>query len=211
MCVVIRTVIRVLLRVYFRWRVHNPPQLAGGYLLVANHGSYLDPIVLGAANPRFVMFLMNSASYRSRLMGWFYRLYRTVPVDLRGRNRETLRTCHAALEAGEVLGVFPEGGISRDGGLFLGNPGAVALVLRKNVSVVPVGLVGVRAALPYTARLPRPHRIEVRFGDPIPASELMIGSDRKARLAQATDRIMREIAALTGQESREEQLAQLRG
>ena len=71
---------------------------------------------------------------------------------------------------------------------------------------MPVGLVGVGEALPHGAAWPRPRRIEVRFGEPISADELIVGKDRKDRLAEATARIMREIAALTGQTSREEEL-----
>lgn len=203
----LKTSIRVFLRIYFRWRVLNRPSLEDGYVVVANHGSFLDPIILGVSSPRNVAFLINSASYRSALMGWFYRLYRSIPVELGRGNRDTLRQCHAALDAGEVVGVFPEGGITRDGGLMLGNPGAVALVLRNNVSVVPVGLVGVRDAMPYGSAFPRPKRIEVRYGDPIPPSELDVGANRKERLAAATARIMREIASLCDQDSREDELA----
>ncbi len=206
----LRALVRAFFRLYLRWRVLNPPTLDGGYVVVANHSSFLDPIVLGAANPQQVAFLINSASNRSPLMAWFYRLFRTIPVELRGGNRETLRQCAAALDAGEVVGVFPEGGISRDGELMLGNPGAVALVLRKNVAVVPVGLIGVREVLPYGASLPRPRRIEVRYGDPIPAAELNIGANRKERLAAATARIMHEIAGLCDQTSREQQLEALK-
>lgn len=206
----LRGAVRIFLRLYFRWRVLNPPTIKEGYVVVANHGSFLDPIVLGAANLRNVAFLINSASNRSSLMGWFYRLYRCIPVDLGGGNRDALRQCHAALDGGEVVGVFPEGGITRDGGFLLGNPGAVALVLRKNVAVVPVGLVGVQEAFPYGSALPRPRRIEVRYGDPIPASEFDGEGSRKEQLAAATARIMREIAALCGQQSREDELAAVR-
>lgn len=209
-CACIKGTIRLLLRLYFRWQVVNPPRLEGGFVVVANHSSFLDPIILGAATPRNVVFLINSASHRSPLLGWFYRLYRCIPVDLRGSNRDALRACHAALDAGEVIGVFPEGGITRDGGLLLGNPGAVALVLRKNVAVVPVGLVGLRDAMPYGSWFPRPRRVEVRYGDPIPPSELNVGANRKERLASATARIMREIARLCDQTSREEELEALR-
>jgi 1-acyl-sn-glycerol-3-phosphate acyltransferase len=205
--VFLRTGVRLVLRSYFRMRVVTPPRLAGGFVLVANHSSFLDPLVLGVASPVRVTFLMNTQSYRNPWLRWFYRLNRAIPVDPLGGNREALRAAHAALEAGEVVGVFPEGGISRDGFLLLGNPGAVALVLAKEVAVVPVGLVGVREALPYGASWPRRSRIEVRFGTPIPASELMVGEDRKARLAQATLRIMRDIARLTGDVAREDALA----
>jgi 1-acyl-sn-glycerol-3-phosphate acyltransferase len=197
-------VVWIGLVLYFRLRVHNPHRSGGGYVLVANHTSFLDPIILGAANPGAVSFLINTISYRSPLAGWFFRLFRSIPVSPGGGNRQALREAQSALDAGEIVGVFPEGGISRDGRLMLGNPGAVALVLARNTSVVPVGLVGVAAALPVGARLPRPRRIEVRYGNPIPASELMQGADRKERLAAATLRIMREIATLTDQVARED-------
>jgi 1-acyl-sn-glycerol-3-phosphate acyltransferase len=197
--------------VYFRWRVRNRPRLAGGFVLVANHSSFLDPIVLGAASPQPVRFLINSMSHRSPAMGWLFRLFSSIPIDPRGGNRDSLRLARASLESGKVVGVFPEGGITRDGGLLLGNTGAVALVLSKDVCIVPVGLRGVAAALPYGAVFPRPRRIEVHFGEPIRASELMTGDgDRKARLARATERIMREIGKLTGQESREDELRRQR-
>lgn len=198
---------RAALRLYFRIRIINSPKLTGGYVVVANHASLMDPMVLGAANPQQVTFLMNSVSFRSPLMGWFYRLFRVIPVAPRGGNLQAVRNAQAALDAGEVVGVFPEGGVSRDRGLLLGNPGAVAIVLSRNTPVVPVGLVGVGDALPYGASVPRPRRIEVRYGEPISAAELMQGDDRKERLARATCRIMREIAALTGQVSREDQLS----
>ena len=201
-----RRLVGAVLKLYFRVRVVNPPPPGGGYVVVANHASYLDPIVLGAVNPERVAFLINQASARSSLLGWFYRLFRAIPVDLRGSNLATVRTCHAALDAGEVIGVFPEGGITRDGGLLLGNPGAVALVLRKNVAIVPAGLVGVADALPYGSPLPRPRRIEVRYGDPIPPSELEFRGNRKERIRCATERIMREIAKLCDLTAREDEL-----
>lgn len=203
----LRVSVRLVLKAYFRMRVVAPPRLEGGYVLVANHSSFLDPLVLGVASPVRVTFLMNTLSYRNPWLRWFYRLNRAIAVDPLGGNREALRAAQAALEGGEVVGVFPEGGISRDGYLLLGNPGAVALVLAKDVPVVPVGLVGVREALPFGASWPRPSRIEVRFGAPIPARELMVGEDRKTRLAEATLRIMRDIACLTGDLAREDALA----
>ncbi len=203
---VVRSIARITMRVYFRWRVVNVPKLEGGYVIVANHASFLDPIVVGAASPRGVSFLINAVSYRSPILGWFFRLFESIPVDLRGRNRESLRAARARLVGGAIVAVFPEGGITRDGGLLLGNPGAVALVLANDNYVVPVGLRGVADALPYGASFPRPKKIEVHFGDPISAAELMVGDDRKQRLAQATERLMKEIGRLSGQTSREEEL-----
>lgn len=207
---ILRFSVRSWLFVFHRWRLHNVPKIDGPFVVVANHSSFLDPLVLGAASPRTVGFLMNSVSYRSPLMGWFYRLFESIPVDPRGGNRDALRRARTRLESGQVVGVFPEGGISRDGKLLLGNSGAVALVLSHDVAVVPVGLRGVNQALPHGSSLPRPKRIDVVFGDPIPAAELMVGEGRKERLAMATERIMREIGKLTDLESREDELRRLR-
>lgn len=204
--------LRALFAVWFRLRVSDPPRLQGACVLAPNHASLLDPLLLGTAARRRVVFLMTETIWRSPWLGWFYRWTRTIPVAARGANREALRAAKAALQRGAVLGIFPEGGLSRDGGLLLGSPGAVALVLDEDVPIVPVAIVGARSALPPGTVWPRPRRVEVRFGAPIMPFELAaLGSGRKQRLAAATRLIMDRIAALTGQSSREAELERLRG
>ncbi|MBX3465021.1 MAG: 1-acyl-sn-glycerol-3-phosphate acyltransferase [Planctomycetes bacterium] len=200
-----------LLRLWFRLRVVGPPPPPGGCVLAANHTSFVDPIVLGAAVRRRVVFLMTEVVYRSRSLGWFFRWNHAIPVALRGGNREALRTARAVLQQGRVVGVFPEGGLSRDGRLLLGSPGAVSLVLNENVPIVPVGITGAGAAFPPGSRWPRPRRITVAFGEPILPAQLdaLGGGDRRARLQAATRLIMDRIAALSGQVSREAELAGL--
>jgi 1-acyl-sn-glycerol-3-phosphate acyltransferase len=195
-------------RLWFRFRVENQPRLAGGYVLAANHASYLDPLLVGVASRRRVTFLMTELVWRSPVMGWFYRFSRTIPVAALGNNREALRAARSVLQQGRVVAIFPEGGLSRDGGLLLGSPGAVSLVLTEAVPIVPVGILGASRALPVGANLPRPHRITVRFGEPISPEELMALAphDRKARLQAATTLIMARIAALIGQPTREDEL-----
>jgi len=200
-----------LLKVYFRVQAENRPKLNGGCVLVANHASLLDPLILGAvtsgwAGTHRVIFMMSSAMARSRLLGWFYRWNRIIPVVPQGGNKEALRAARQVLAAGEVLGVFPEGGLSRDGQLVLGSPGAVSLGLARNAPVLPVGIIGADHSLPHGRCFPKPRKIIVRYGQPIPVEQLMGDGDRKERLARATTRIMQEIAKLTGQTAREEQL-----
>ena len=200
-----------LLKVYFRVRAENRPKLDRGFVLVANHASLLDPLILGAVTSGWVgthrvVFMMHSAMARSRLLGWFYRWNRIIPVSPQGRNKTALRAAREVLAGGEVLGVFPEGGLTRDGQLLLGSPGAVSLGLAKNAPVLPVGIVGASRSLPYTGGFPWPSKIIVRYGEPIPVAELMGDGDRKQRLTRATTRIMQEIAELIGQTAREDQL-----
>ncbi len=199
-------------RLWFRLRVENLPRLPGAYVLAPNHVSLLDPLLVGAASRRRVIFLMTEVIHRSPWLGWFYRWNRAIPLAARGGNRDRLRAARAVLQQGRVVGIFPEGGISRDGGLLLGNPGAVALVLQEGVAVVPVAVIGADRALPPGAVFPRPVRITIRFGDPIPPAALeAVGSGRKDRLQAATRLIMDRIAGLCGGRSREAELEAWRG
>ncbi|MBM4060942.1 MAG: 1-acyl-sn-glycerol-3-phosphate acyltransferase [Planctomycetes bacterium] len=200
-------VVGALLRLWFGLRVEGALPGPGACVLAANHASYLDPIVLGAVVRRRIVFLMTATFWRSRWFGWFCRWNRAIPLAASGGNREALRAARSVLQQGRVVGVFPEGGLSRDGLPMLGNPGAVALVLAEGVPIVPVGITGAAAALPPGAAWPRPRRITIRFGAPITAAELdAAGADRRARLEAATRLIMDRVAALTGHVSREAEL-----
>ena len=155
--------------------------------------------------------MMTAVHYRSPLLGWFYRFNHTISVEQRRGNRHALRAARDVLRRGAVLGIFPEGGISRDGDLLLGNPGAVSLVLSEKVPIVPVGVIGADRALGFGAWFPRPKRITVRFGDPIHFEELekILPGSRKERLEAATRLLMERIAELTGKTSREQVLEDL--
>lgn len=196
-----------LVRAYFRVRVERRPRLDGAYVLAGNHVSFMDPLLVAAVSRRRVFFVMTSLHYRSPQLGWFYRFARAIPLSPRGANREGLQAARAVLRRGDVLGIFPEGGISRDGRLQLGNPGAVSLVLAEGAPIVPFALLGAERALPLGGGLPRPRRVTVRFGRRIPPEEIAaLAPDRKRRLRLATRLIMDEIAALAGQTSREAEL-----
>jgi 1-acyl-sn-glycerol-3-phosphate acyltransferase len=201
----------LVFRLWLRLRVENRPALRGPYVLVGNHSSVLDPLLVGAASRRRIVFMMTAVIHRRPRSGWFYRWMRTIPLHPTGGNRPAMRAAREALAAGHVLGMFPEGGLSRDGELLLGNPGAVAIVLGEGVPVVPFGIIGAHRSLPPHRAWPRPVRVTVRFGMPIPPEELReLGGDRRARLQQATQRVMREIAALVGQPAREDVLCAAR-
>lgn len=202
------SVIRVSLRILFRFRVEGAPPAQGGYVLAANHSSLLDPLVLGASVRRRAVYLMTETVWRSPMVGWFYRWNRSIPLSVRGGNRDALRTARTVLKQGRVVSIFPEGGLSRDGKLMLGSPGAVALVINEGLPIVPVGLVGASDVLPAGGGPLRFRRIIVRYGKPItPADIAALGGDRRSRLRDATRLIMQRLAELTEQESREDILA----
>lgn len=200
-------------RTWFRLRIEGRPPAGGAFVLAANHASYVDPIVLGASVRRRVAFLMTEVVWRQPGVNWFCRWNRTIPVAVRGGNRDALRAARSVLQQGRVVGIFPEGGLSRDGRPMLGNAGAVSLVLTEGVPIVPVGIIGAAAAMPPGASWPRPRRITIRFGAPITAAELdaVGGDDRRGRLVAATRLIMDRIAELVGETSREATLGVANG
>lgn len=206
-------VTRLFLRVFFGLRIEGELPRSGPVVVAANHTSFLDPLLLGAASRRRIFFLMTEVVWRSPGLNWFYRWQRTLPLSTRNANRDAMRSARQMLQQGHVIGIFPEGGVSRDGRLMLGSPGAVSLVLSEGAPIVPVGIVGAARALPFGAGRLRLARITIRFGAPITAAEFDAASagDRRQRLQAATSRIMSRIAALSDQESREEQLARHRG
>ena len=199
-----------ILRVVFRLRIGGAPRREGAYILAPNHVSFLDPLLLGAASHRRITYMMAANVWRSPKMGWFYRFNHTIPVEMARPNRDALRQARRELKAGRVLGVFPEGSISRDGKPLLGSPGAISLALQERVPIVPVGIVGTRDVLPYGASFPRVAGVTVRFGQPIPPEEFeALSSDRKRRLDLAVRLLMDRIAELTGNVSREAELEAL--
>lgn len=105
----------------FRIRVEGaenvPP--SGAALLVSNHISYADAVLVGYTTPRIVRFLMWKPIYDARFFNYFFRLMRAIPIDA-GSPKTTLRALRAArteLAAGKLVAIFPEGNISLDGDL----------------------------------------------------------------------------------------------
>lgn len=197
-----RAVLRPLLRLRFRPRITGGEHLprTGPVLLVSNHLSGLDTILIPSFSPRKVQFLAKASLFRTRIGGWFFRRIGAIPVH-RGASsaaQAALEAGREVLAAGSVFAVFPEGSRSRDGRLYRGRGGAAWLALETGAAVVPVGLIGTNRALrnPSTGRR---DRVEVRFGAPIPLDDLAGIPDGRARRA-ATERIMAAIQALTGQE-----------
>jgi 1-acyl-sn-glycerol-3-phosphate acyltransferase len=193
-----------LLRRLFALTVEGIEQLParGPYLLAANHHNYLDGVVLAAAIPRPVAFLVMPRVYRATpLHPWLHGLIGSIPLDVERPDPRAIRRALETLARGRVVGIFPEGPHSHEGRLVPGQPGAALLALRAGVPVVPVGIHGTFQALAgRPLRLPRRHPLRVRFGAPIrfdgPGSRWVSRAER----ARALARIMEGIAALLGPE-----------
>jgi 1-acyl-sn-glycerol-3-phosphate acyltransferase len=185
---------------------HNVP-LEGPVLLASNHLSFADSVVIPVVAPRKVVFLAKAEYFTGTgVRGWLSRSWfeglGMVPVN-RDDTRSALDSLNVALEVlgrGEAFGVYPEGSRSRDGRLYRGRTGVAQLALVSGAPIVPVGLLGTQHLQPVGARLPRLARVTVRFGRPITVQGEYDGVAPGRARRELTDRVMRAIQELTGQE-----------
>ena len=195
----LRAPIRRFLEEQFDLRVDGLEHLPsrGPYLLAANHHNYLDGVVLAAALPRPISFLVMPRVWRATpLHPLLHRHIGSIRLDVTRPDVGALRRALRALAQGRIVGIFPEGPFSVHGRLEAGLHGVALLALRSGVPVLPAGIRGTYQALVGRRfYIPRRHPIRVHFG---PAR--VFGHDGadggRAGRATVTARIMADIRGL---------------
>ena len=173
----------------------------GPAIIAANHLSFIDSPLLMTELGRPVTFLGKAEYLRGRVTRMVFPRAGMIPVDRTGRSVAwSLRVAQQRLEAGELVGVFPEGSRSRTGDLHRGHVGAAHLALRTGAPIIPVGVIGTAAAMPVGRKMPvRKGRILIRIGSPVGLGRYL-GRPRNTATKEAlTTEVMAEIAALSGQ------------
>lgn len=176
-----RALVRYLLvsgvRSVYRLRIEgleNVP-VKGGALLVANHVSYVDGLIVGAAVERNVRFLIYKPIYEHALLNWLFRWNHAIPAG-GGSRRDAVETIQAArreLEAGHVVCIFPEGGITTSGNIETFKRGMEKIAEGLNVPVIPVHLDGLWGSVfsfsggKFFWKVPKavPYPVTVSFGE----------------------------------------------
>jgi 1-acyl-sn-glycerol-3-phosphate acyltransferase len=164
-----RWIIRALLRLFFGFTVagreHEPP--TGAVIVVSNHLSDLDPLVIGSALRRPVAFMAKEELFTPPLLRWWVTACGAFPVRRGEPDRQAIRTALEVLRRGGMLVMFPEGTRGRDRTLRPPEPGAAMLALRTGAPLLPAAILGTDRVLPRDARRLRRSRITVRLGSPI--------------------------------------------
>jgi len=200
----------VLVRVLYRLRVegmeeHLPDE--GAALIVCNHASYMDALILSAAIPRPVRFVMYYRIFNTPVMRWIFRTAKAIPIAGAREDPALMQRAFdavdAALAEGELVGIFPEGALTKDGQMVPFKSGVEKILGRaaaagRPVPVVPMALRGMWASMwsRRDSRLRRatlPRRFRAHVG--VAVGALVDGSEATAELLEAKVRDLRGDAA----------------
>ncbi|MDR7379918.1 1-acyl-sn-glycerol-3-phosphate acyltransferase [Rhodoferax ferrireducens] len=142
----LRFVAWLLSHCVYRFKVtgeqHIP--ISGPAILACNHVSFVDAVLLMAASPRPIVFLMDHRIFQVPVLGWLFRLAKAIPIAPRAEDPAAYDAAFAAaakvLQDGDLLGIFPEGGITKDGTLQEFKGGIMKILERAPVPVIPMAL-----------------------------------------------------------------------
>lgn len=165
----------------------------GPAILVCNHISGLDPMLIQAACRRMIVWMMASEYYEIRGLRWFYRRIQAIPVYRSGRDTAATRTALRALHAGKVLGVFPEGRIEPNQQLLPFQTGVAMMAMKTGIDVYPAYLEGTQRGKEMLEAIFRSNRVHISFG---PAISFSRSDASKEQLEQQTTRIQKAVSEL---------------
>jgi len=179
----LRFVALVLMRAVYRVRVHGADNVPveGGALLVANHVSWIDALILLSTQQRRIRFLMERGIYETFFVRHLFRMMGVIPISSKDGRRElaaSLQTARKTLDDGYLVCIFAEGAITRTGALQEFRPGFEHIVKGSDHPVIPVHLGGIWGSIfsyrngTILSTFPRaiPGPVVVSFAPPLPST-----------------------------------------
>lgn len=153
-----------LLKLFFHFRVKGQFSIpkGGPCIIVSNHSSYLDPIVIGCAAPRRVYFVAKEELFRNPLARFFLHQLGAFPLRRKEVDQVAVKRIFTLLRQGKAVCLFPEG-TRNDGVIREFKPGVIKLLLKIKVPLVVAGIRGTHESFPRGAKFPRPFPIRVAF------------------------------------------------
>jgi 1-acyl-sn-glycerol-3-phosphate acyltransferase len=165
----------------------------GPAILISNHISSLDPLLLQSVTPRLITWMIAREYYEAAAMGWIFRLAGLIPTSRDGRDMAATRAALRLLKQGGVLGIFPEGRIEPHSELLPFRSGVALLAMRAGVPVYPAYLNGAQRRRSMLGACLLPAHAKVRFGPPI---HLPSNATERDSLRQVTQRLQAAIQSL---------------
>lgn len=197
---------RIYCGVWFRWRSNRrcPFPKSGAAIIIANHTGPVDPLLIWMNHHfgrddgrlRTLGFLMAREYYNLPVLHWVGKVTHSIPLDRHGADMAPVRQAYRQLEAGELIGIFPEGGINLGTQLREADTGVAWLALKARVPVYPVFIKGSPRGETMVEPFYRRARVRVLFGDAIDLSEYYDRRKSHDVLQEVTDLLMARLAQL---------------
>lgn len=153
----------IVLKSFFRLKVEgleNLPQKSN-FIVIANHSSFLDPLIIAAVIPQKIHCIVSRFLFKVPFLKWSLERLEVLPTGASSEKAIEF------LMKNRVVGLFPEGGCSRDGKLREFRRGVALLALKTGRPIVPCAILGAYQALPVEAKFPKFVPIKVRVGKPV--------------------------------------------
>ena len=180
---IVRLVMLVVTRVVYRLKVRGDEHLPtdGAAILVCNHVSFIDAVILGVCSPRPMVFLMDHRIFKTPGIGWFFRAVKAIPIAPQKEDpqayEQAFERARQVLRDGDLLCLFPEGAITKDGRMQPFKAGIMKILASDPVPVIPAALHNLwgssfsrieGAAMARPLRRGLFNRIGLVVGEPIP-------------------------------------------
>ncbi|MEM5435457.1 MFS transporter [Paraburkholderia diazotrophica] len=193
----LRFIAWLLVHTFYRIRLVHAERIPeeGAAVLVCNHVSYVDAIVIMAESPRPIRFVMDHRIFRTPFAGWLFRHAKAIPIAPAHEDGEMLKraydACAEALDDGDLVCIFPEGKLTSTGDMNPFRHGVSEILRRAPAPVVPMALRGLWGSVwsrSADARFPRPIHKGVM-------SRLTLAVGEPLEPAQATPEVLQQIVS----------------
>lgn len=167
--------LRLVFSVWLRYRARGIERISesGGGLVLMNHQSFLDPLLVGVPLQRPVSYLARDTLFPIPFVGWVLRNTYVMPINRDAASTATIRQAIRRIDEGFLVGLFPEGTRCVDGEVGEFKPGFISLIRRIQLPVYPVGIAGAHEAMPRRGLLRLcPRKVHVVFGEPLCGEQL---------------------------------------
>ena len=194
--IIAKFIFLIIFKLFFRLKVTgqgNIPQ-DGPFIIVANHSSLLDPVILGVSLRSKIIFIAAAYLFEIRWLGYLLRKANSIPIHRENyaNNIRSIKQALKILQKGGVLGIFPEGGVDRQKDDLPIKAGAAFLATRVGVPIVPIKIKGADKVLPRGAKFIRSlYKIEVEIKKPIYCSRQT--NKNKEIIKRAVESYIKEI------------------
>jgi len=184
---------QLLLILFFHIRVYGRQNIPekGAVIILSNHQSFLDPILIGVGLGRRVNFMARDTLFRNPFFGFLIRSLNAFPVKRGKVDLKALKHAIKLLSQGELLLLFPEGTRTSDGEIGKVRAGVCSIIKRADAVLIPAVIDGAYEAWPRRKKIFGFHKIRVIFGAPVEYGRS--GRDDDARFSEMIQTVLRAL------------------